>query len=142
LSQDHTLDLVAPATLECEIDPLRIEQVLSNLLDNAMKYSPDGGAIDVTLSRYGDDIELSVRDRGLGIPEEKRAQIFERFYQAHDNGQRGMGLGLYVSRHIVELHGGDMWAEFPADGGTRMIVRLPVSVASPVEDVPAMLASD
>ncbi|HET6316037.1 MAG TPA: ATP-binding protein, partial [Chloroflexota bacterium] len=142
LTVDHTLGLVAPATLECEIDPLRFEQVLSNLLDNAMKYSPDGGAIDVTLSHNADDIELTVRDRGLGIPEEKRAQIFERFYQAHDNGQRGMGLGLYVSRHIVELHGGDMWAEFPPDGGTRMVVRLPVSVAVPADEAPAMLASD
>jgi signal transduction histidine kinase len=143
LTQEHTISLVAPATLECDIDALRIEQVLSNLIDNAIKYSPDGGQIDVSLSQCDGSIELAVRDRGLGIPEEKRAQIFERFYQAHDNGQRGMGLGLYVSRHIVELHRGQMWAEFPPDGGTRMVVRLPFVPASTVREPSRVeLASD
>jgi signal transduction histidine kinase len=76
--------------------------------------------------RPSGEIELSVRDHGLGIRPEKRPQIFERYYQAHGDGFRsGMGLGLYITREIVELHGGSIEAEFPEDGGTRFIVRLP-----------------
>ena len=115
----HTISVSGPASLEAQVDPLRVEQVLTNLLDNAVKYSPDGGVVEVSLRRLGGTAaELSVRDRGLGIPPEKRDQIFERFYQAHANGHRsGLGLGLYISREIVELHGGEIRAEFPADGG-------------------------
>jgi excisionase family DNA binding protein len=142
LSDTHTLSLIAPAELECQLDALRIEQVLSNLLDNAMKYSPAGGGVEVSLGQCADgSIELAVRDHGLGIPEEKRAHIFERFYQAHDTGQRGMGLGLYVSRHIVEMHGGQLHAEFPSDGGTCMRITLPY--VAPAQTLPIMdLASD
>jgi signal transduction histidine kinase len=97
-------------------------------LDNAIKYSPEGGRIEVSLSsETGAAVELAVRDHGPGIPPEKRGQIFECFYQAQANGHSsGMGLGLYVSRQIVELHGGEIRAEFPADGGARFVVRLPV----------------
>jgi PAS domain S-box-containing protein len=125
----HPVAIAAPPSLEAEVDPLRLEQVLNNLLDNAIKYSPEGGPIEVAVSRSADDaLEIAVRDRGLGIPPEKRARIFERFYQAHGNGHRsGMGLGLYVSRQVVELHGGEIRAEFPEDGGSRFIVRLPVT---------------
>jgi signal transduction histidine kinase len=118
------------------VDPLRLEQVVTNLLDNAVKYSPNGGAIKVTLAlrrardTAADWAELSVRDYGLGIPPEQRGQIFERFYQAHGNGHKsGLGLGLYISRQIVELHGGEICAEFPPDGGTRFVVRLPIEPA-------------
>jgi signal transduction histidine kinase len=101
--------------------------VLTNLLDNAIKYSPDGGPIEVALDQCASGShELSVRDHGIGIPPEKRARIFDRFYQAHADGYRsGMGLGLYISRQIVQLHGGELLAEFPPDGGSRFIVRLP-----------------
>jgi signal transduction histidine kinase len=83
----------------------------------------------VRLSQCTDgSVEMAVRDRGLGIPPEKRDKIFERFYQAHGNGYRsGMGLGLHISREIVELHGGNIRAEFPGDAGTRFIVRLPMA---------------
>ncbi len=114
-------------------DPRLLERILQNLVSNAVKYTPAGGAIDVTLSRSGPAAaELSVRDRGVGIPPERRGQIFERFYQAHTNGHRnGWGLGLYISRQIVELHGGEIRAEFPEDGGTRFVVRLPLEPAEP-----------
>jgi signal transduction histidine kinase len=126
-TQIHTLHVDAPPGLDARIDPLRIEQVLTNLLDNAVKYSPAGGAIEVVLQQLdGATFELSVRDHGLGVEPEKRSRIFERFYQAHEDAFRsGMGLGLYLSRHIVELHGGQIRAEFPDDGGSRFIVRLP-----------------
>ena len=125
----HTLLARLPETLGVLIDPLRIEQVVTNLLDNAIKYSPDGGRIDVKLRSLPHSVELSVRDHGIGVPPEHRAYIFDRFYQAHAGGAltslAGMGLGLYISRQIVELHGGTIAAEFPEDGGTRFVVRLP-----------------
>ena len=126
-SDQHPIALTVPPPLETHVDPLRLDQVLSNLLDNAVKYSPDGGAIEVALVQQdGDVVELSVRDHGLGIPPEKRAHIFDRFYQAHGTEHcSGLGLGLYICRQIVELHGGAIRAEFPADGGTRFVVRLP-----------------
>ena len=127
LTERHTISVAAPGSLECEVDPLRLEQVLTNLLDNALKYSPDGGHVEVVLSQpTPDSIELSVRDHGQGIAPDRRAHIFERFYQAHDDvGRKGMGLGLYVSREIIDLHGGQIRADFPEDGGTRFVVRLP-----------------
>ena len=132
---DHTLVARLPGELWVWIDPLRIEQVVTNLIDNAIKYSPDGGQIDIALScnPTSDVAVLTVRDRGIGVPLEHRAHIFDRFYQAHAGGaltsMAGMGLGLYISRQIVELHGGTIDAEFPEDGGTRFVVRLPLTEA-------------
>ena len=129
----HQLTVRGSTGLEALVDPLRLEQALTNLLDNAIKYSPDGGAVEVELSRSPDGLaEIAVRDHGIGIPPDRRSQIFERFYQAHRPGHaRGMGLGLYVSRQIVELHGGQLAAEFPEDGGSRFIVRLPMGPSGP-----------
>lgn len=123
----HAILINAPKSLIAEVDALRLEQVLANLLNNAVRYSPDGGAIEISMTTPGPNmIELAIRDHGLGIPEEKRDRIFERFYQAHQGESRsGIGLGLYISRQIVELHGGQVRAEFPSDGGTRVVVRLP-----------------
>jgi signal transduction histidine kinase len=127
--KEHTLVARLPEELWLYIDPLRVEQVLTNLIDNAIKYSPDGGQIDVSLAIADDTVRLVVRDRGVGIPVEHRGHIFDRFYQAHAGGpltsMAGMGLGLYISRQIVELHGGSIEAEFPEDGGTRFVVTLP-----------------
>jgi PAS domain S-box-containing protein len=127
--KQHTLIARLPRDLPMSIDPLRVEQVLTNLIDNAIKYSPEGGQIDVSLSVAADHIRLAVRDHGVGVPLEHRAHIFDRFYQAHTGGpltsMAGMGLGLYISRQIVELHGGSISAEFPEDGGTRLILTLP-----------------
>ena len=128
-TQLHALYLDAPPSLEARLDPLRIEQVLANLLDNATKYSPAGGRIDVRVHLIDrSTVCVEVRDRGLGIPPESRARIFEHSYQAHaQSHQSGLGLGLYISRQIVELHGGRIAAEFPKDGGTRLVVELPLN---------------
>ena len=126
----HQIMLDAPSTIEARADPLRLEQVLLNLLDNAVRYSPDGGRIDVGL--YPVDAQtarVEVRDRGLGIPPQQRHRIFDRFFQAHRGSHLGgIGLGLSISRQIIELHGGRIEADFPDDGGTRFIVTLPTGL--------------
>lgn len=122
----HTIAHRGPSELWATVDRLRLEQVLANLLDNAIKYSPDGGPIELELSSTAGAVRIAVTDRGLGIPPEQRARIFERFHQAHaDRNLAGLGLGLFVTREIVHLHGGRIEAEFPDEGGARFVVTLP-----------------
>lgn len=126
-TEHHRLLLSAPEHATAEVDPLRIEQVLMNLLDNAIKYSPDGGDIEVALTVGESTLQLAVRDHGLGIAPEQREQLFDRFFQAHTQSYAsGMGLGLWISQQVVERHGGAIGAEFPSDGGSRFIVSLPI----------------
>jgi PAS domain S-box-containing protein len=125
LSDRHEIVVEAPETLPAMLDALRLEQVLLNLLDNAVKFMPDGGRIDVKLEKSITTAVLSVRDRGLGMAPEHRTRVFERFYQAHPD-RSGMGLGLYVARQIVERHGGTIYAESPPDGGTLFVISLPI----------------
>ena len=126
----HPITVEAPASVPAWIDPSRLEQVLANLLDNAIKHSPHGAPVVVTLSQpLPGTLEFAVSDRGIGIPIEARDRIFERFFQARpEDATHGLGLGLYVSRQIVELHGGEIRVEFPAGGGTRVVVTLPTGV--------------
>jgi signal transduction histidine kinase len=122
----HALVVDAPRPARACVDPLRIEQVLVNLVHNAIKFSPNGGLIDLSVLQSEGTVQVVVRDRGLGIPPEHRAHLFDRFYQAHAQSHRsGMGLGLHISRHIVELHGGSITPGFPADGGVCFVVALP-----------------
>ncbi len=128
----HQITLAAETGLSATVDPLRLEQVLTNLLDNAIKYSPAGGDIDIVLARRGADrIELAVRDHGLGVPPDQRDRLFERYFRGHSaDHYSGMGLGLAIGRQIVELHGGSLRAEFPHDGGSRFVVSLPAAATS------------
>jgi signal transduction histidine kinase len=127
-TERHEVVLTAPDPVWAEVDAVRFEQVVTNLLDNAVKFSPAGGRIEVELAeREPGWIEIAVRDHGLGVPDRHRPHLFERFYQAHgDDYRSGMGLGLYISREIVSMHGGHMAVEFPEDGGTRFRVQMPV----------------
>jgi signal transduction histidine kinase len=133
LHQDtHTLVLRGPTRLAVVLDPMRIEQVVTNLLDNAAKYSPHGSEIEVELACTADTVRLTVRDHGLGIPPDHLERVFDRLYQVESvnqvGGRVGLGLGLHICRHIVELHGGRIVAEAPDDGGTRIVVHLPTRV--------------
>jgi signal transduction histidine kinase len=132
VSAQHLIIVRTEGDLYTSADPLRLEQVLTNLLDNAIKYSPSGGQVHLDARRVSDDsITISVTDQGIGVPEHLRDRIFDRFYQAHDTGRYGgVGLGLYISRQIAELHGGTLHAEFPEQGGTRFVATLPVAVGS------------
>jgi signal transduction histidine kinase len=124
----HDFVVRAPSAALALVDPLRLEQVMRNLVDNAIKYSPDGGPIEIEVSKDRiSGVRVSVTDRGLGVPRKARPHIFERFHQAHaEHRLGGMGLGLYISRQIAELHAGRLEAEFPRAGGTRMVLTVPV----------------
>jgi signal transduction histidine kinase len=127
----HTFVVVGPEQLEAAVDPVRFEQVITNLLDNAVKFSPQGSIVTVGLE-HGDDggIRLSVTDQGVGIPPDRREDVFDCFCQAHSAGHlSGMGLGLHITREIVELHGGCVWIEEPEHRGSRFVVALPPSAA-------------
>ncbi len=124
----HTLSLAAPAgPVFVNADPRRITQIVHNLLDNAIRYSPDGGDIEVTITREDLEAVLRVRDRGLGVPEGERAQLFQRFYRtSRTRALGGTGLGLFISRRIAEAHGGRLWLEESGPEGTTFALALPV----------------
>jgi signal transduction histidine kinase len=134
-SDQHPFHVHIPAAVEALIDPLRMEQVLTNLLDNAIKYSPSGGPIVVELRQPTSTlVQLSVTDRGLGVPPADRELIFERAYQAHQDVHiSGLGLGLYICRQVVHQHGGRIWMEAPSEGGSRFVVELPVGIERSVQ---------
>ncbi len=122
-----------PDPLVATVDPKRIEQVLRNLLNNAIKYSPEGGTI--TVQGRGDErqILVSVSDQGMGIPSEDLERVFERFYRVENELSRrvrGAGLGLAVCRGIVEAHGGHIWVESTLGVGSTFYFTLPVGTNS------------
>jgi PAS domain S-box-containing protein len=126
LAPDRTFDYDGPTSLAADVDPVRLEQVVVNLLDNAVKYSREGPITTSLRPVSATELELTVRDLGPGVPEVHRAHLFDRFYQTDSrNHSSGMGLGLYISKQIVELHRGSISAEFPAEGGSQFVVRLP-----------------
>ena len=127
---DAQFDPEAPAVAG---DPDRLQQVAWNLLSNAIKFTPEGGTVRLRLRRAGTYAEIEVIDSGDGIPAEFLPHVFERFRQADTGSRRrygGLGLGLAIVRHIVELHGGTVTAESDGEGkGSRFRVLLPIAVA-------------
>nr|WP_315491798.1 ATP-binding protein [uncultured Rhodoferax sp.] len=105
----------------------RLLQVLANLIANSIKFTPKGGRIRVHCTAVGDTLEFCVEDSGEGTPVAMLEAVFERFWQVGKNDRRGLGLGLYISRCIVEAHGGSIRAESSAGQGTRMVFTLPIS---------------
>ncbi|HSJ50328.1 MAG TPA: ATP-binding protein [Actinomycetota bacterium] len=108
------------------IDVVQIDQVLTNLLENAVKFSPSTAPITVSAARWRDVVEVRVADRGVGLPPEDRERVFEPFVRGDHATATGSGLGLSISRAIVESHGGRMWIEGSPGGGTTVVVQLPV----------------
>jgi len=113
--------------LRWKVDSARMLQVLANLITNAIKFTPRGGAIRVHGERREGELRLSVTDTGVGIPPDLLERIFERFWQVGVNDRRGLGLGLYISRSIVKAHGGRIWAESADGAGSTFFVTLPTA---------------
>ncbi|MDQ6858305.1 MAG: ATP-binding protein, partial [Chloroflexota bacterium] len=124
------------AKLDVRGDRDHLEQVLNNLIGNAMKYSPEGGAIDVSVARSGDqEVEFTVSDHGIGIRPAELARVFGLFYRSPDRLARdvgGMGLGLFITKEIVDRHNGRIWADSEVGKGTTFHVALPASVPAAV----------
>jgi two-component system phosphate regulon sensor histidine kinase PhoR len=123
------LRLELPASLpEVRVDERRMEQVLVNLVHNAVKFTPPGGAVVLSAATDGDFVRFAVRDSGVGIPEDDLSRIFERFYKAdRARSSGGTGLGLSIAKHIVEAHGGRIWAESVEGRGSSFFFTIPVS---------------
>jgi len=125
------LNLVVPAGLPAmRGDANRLQQVLQNLLDNAVQYTPSGGRIEVSAAGAGGQIVITVADTGIGIPQAEQSRIFERFYRvdaARSREAGGTGLGLSIARHIVEAHGGRIWVESAVGEGSRFHFSIPAA---------------
>ncbi len=126
----HSIGLeLPPAGVWVEGDPIRLEQVVSNLIDNAIKYSPEGGAISVSVQSSNSEAVISVSDQGVGISREDAAGLFQRYYRTPSAGERqvrGLGLGLYICRDIVEKHGGRIWVQSEPGEGSTFSFALPM----------------
>jgi PAS domain S-box-containing protein len=140
----HRIDYSHPAEpVRIRGDPYRLEQVFANLLENALKYSPADSTVRVTLDVRGDFALLAVADEGIGIPRDQQEQLFERYFRARNvsvTSYGGLGLGLYISRDIVERHGGRIWVESEVGRGATFYVALPLlSAANPTPPEPRAL---
>jgi signal transduction histidine kinase len=122
------LDIASPLS-DLEVDPGRLTQVLTNILDNALRHTPAGGHIVLAARQTGDTIELSIRDSGPGLPPDELDRIFDRFYRADASRHRadgGSGLGLAIAKSIIQAHGGQIRAESEQGNGLAVIITLPV----------------
>ena len=131
LTRKHRLIVLAAKNIPTvHADKDRISQVLTNLISNAIKYSPDGGDIVVSSEMAGNELKVSVKDVGIGIPDQMRSKIFDRFFRVknpHIHSYPGMGLGLYISAGIIRQHGGRILAADHQEKGTLIYFTLPVT---------------
>ena len=129
VAQRVQLEISASEALRARLDVARVGQVMNNIIGNAAKYSPADSVITVTVKAQADSAVISVKDVGIGIPEADLPQLFGRYVRAENalGHAPGLGLGLYLSRAIVDAHGGRIWAESPGAGrGTTVFVELPL----------------
>jgi PAS domain S-box-containing protein len=128
--------LAADSPPHVAADPDKVRQVLANLLDNAVKYSPDGGTVEIRLEPRGRQLRFAIRDEGLGIPLAEQSRIFEKFYRLDPNLTRGVGgtgLGLYICRELVRHMGGRIWVASAEGEGSTFFFELPLAEAADTE---------
>jgi CheY-like chemotaxis protein len=140
----HRLSVsLPPQSVWLDADPHRLAQILSNLLSNSSKYTPEGGRIELTAERQGSDVVVSVRDTGIGIPADMLGRIFEMFTQVDrslEKGYTGLGIGLTLVKRLVEMHGGTIAAHSEGAGnGSVFTLRLPVLIGAPPDQPLAAL---
>jgi signal transduction histidine kinase len=116
---------VAPDLPPVLVDRHRILQVLNNLIGNAIKFTPPGGAVTVRVQQTEDDIQFCIEDTGSGIAPDEIPHIFDRFWQARKTARLGTGLGLFLVKGIVEAHGGRVWVESTLGEGSKFFFTLP-----------------
>jgi two-component system sensor histidine kinase KdpD len=138
LSRVRIRTLVRPDLPEVPMDPVQIDQVLSNLLENSVRYSPPGGEIVVSAAPWRGSVQVRVADQGPGIPAPERERVFEPFFRGDGgSGRTGSGLGLAIARAVVLAHGGRIWVEGSPSGGTAVVFELPVTESRPLKQEPA-----
>jgi two-component system sensor histidine kinase KdpD len=125
--RDHRLNVLLRENLPpIPVDVVQLDQVLTNILENAAKYSPGGSEINVSTARWQDSVQVRIADQGPGIPPDLRAEAFEPFARGKSNDGSGSGLGLAIAQAVVQAHGGSIWVEDAPGGGTAIVFRLPV----------------
>jgi two-component system sensor histidine kinase KdpD len=130
LLRDHRLNVVLREDVpDVPIDVVQIDQALTNILENAAKYSPAGSEIGVSVARWEGSIQVRITDQGTGIDPELRRRVLEPFFQG-DGALSGSGLGLAIAHAVMEAHGGTMWIEGAPGGGTAVIFRLPLAASN------------
>jgi signal transduction histidine kinase len=120
----------APDLPPVAADPDKLRQILTNLIDNAIKYSPDGGRVELEVARSGGRVRFRVSDRGLGVPPAEQDRIFEKFFRLDPNLTRGVGgtgLGLYISRELVTRMNGRIWVDSDGRSGSSFFLELPIA---------------
>ena len=128
ITPGHTIILEKNESAKVKIDTLRLEQVITNIISNAAKYSPGKEKIIVNAVTYGEKIIISFTDFGIGIPKEKISKIFDRFYRVDEVSKDfgGLGIGLFISAEIIKQHGGEIWAESNEGEGSTFYFSLPI----------------
>jgi two-component system sensor histidine kinase KdpD len=131
---DHPITVNLPPDLPLvPVDPVLLEQVFINLLENAVKYTPAGTPIEITAKAMPDSALVTVADRGPGLPPGEEVRVFEKFYRSPGTSSAsGVGLGLTISRGIIQAHGGRIWAENRPGGGAAFLFTLPLAGPSPL----------
>jgi len=122
---------------EIVADRDKVDQILTNLTNNAVKYSPEGGTITVEGRSLDGKIKISISDQGIGIPAEHLAKVFDRFHRVDNRDTRkagGTGIGLYLVKHLVEAHGGEIWVESEVGKGSTFVFELPLKPPSVIEE--------
>jgi len=130
ISPTHSITLHGAAHTHILGDRDRLEQVFTNLISNAVKYSPQANQVDISIAASQSMVTVSIRDYGIGIPQEHQQKIFERFYRVsdvHDKTFTGLGMGLYISAEIVKRHDGRLWVESAESEGTTFFISLPIA---------------
>jgi two-component system sensor histidine kinase BaeS len=117
--------------VKANLDPIRFSQVLMNILDNALRYTPEEGRVAISIKQNGDRVEINIQDSGDGVTPEDAAHLFDRFYRAdasrtRDDEAGGSGLGLAIAKSIVEMHKGKIWAESEKGKGLKVIIQIPI----------------
>ena len=121
----------APGILLATLDPIRFAQVITNILDNALRYTPEDGRVTMSAKQIENEIEISIADNGEGVAPEEAAHLFDRFYRADESRTRdheagGSGLGLAIAKSIIEMHQGRIWAESEKGNGLKVVIVLPI----------------